>query len=114
MLHATSEGGPVSNVTLKAKSDVNTSDNVMIISGSQYRGVTISLKSTSTGTVRLDGMMLQVLPAGSVRSTERFVSGQGTSGLSFVTQPSVTAYSAALDKVGVSAELVETEAWNGR
>ena len=57
-------------------------------------------------------MMMQVLPAGSVRPVERFISGQGTSGLSFVNQPTVSAYSAALDRIGVSAELVETEAWN--
>lgn len=113
-LHVTTEGGSTTTLPFKPKSDIANANNLAIIPGSQYRGVTVSMTSTSTGTMRLDGMMLQVLPAGAVRSVGRFVSGQGTSGLSFVNQPAVSAYSAVLDRVGVSAELVETEAWNGR
>lgn len=113
-LHVTAEGGSTVDIPLKTKASVVDASGVATIPGSQYRGVTISMRTASTGTIRIDGMMLQVLPAGATRSVGRFVSGQGTSGLSFVNQPAVTAYSAVLDRVGVSAELVETEAWNGR
>jgi len=113
-LHTTPEGGQSNDLILANKNEVNTTSNsLVVIPGSTVRGVSIRLKgpNTGTGVLQLDGMMLQVLPAGAVRSVDRFISGQGASGLSFVNQPAVTAYSAALDRIGVSAELVETEAW---
>lgn len=77
-------------------------------------GVTLSLASTSTGRIQLDGLMAQLVPAGTPISSGPFYSGLGQSGMEFVDQPSVSEYSAALDRVGVSAELVETEAWRWR
>lgn len=112
MSHATTAGGPTANLTLLPRAAGARTN--MTVAGSAYSGITISLKSTSTGTIRLDGLIVQVLPVGRTVPSGGFISGQGSSGLSFVTQPSVTAYSAALDRVGVSAELVETEAWSWR
>lgn len=81
--------------------------------GGTYDGVELALKITGNNTdaVRLDGLIAQVLPTGSVPLTGGFVSGQGHSGTQFESQPVTTAYSAALDKVGMSAKLVETNTW---
>lgn len=109
MAHATASGGPVTNLTLLPRAaGVRTNYEA---SGSMYSGVTISMASTSSGSIRLDGLIVQVLPAGRTVPSGGFISGQGTSGLSFVNQPAVTAYSAALDRIGVTADLIETEAW---
>lgn len=75
------------------------------------QGVTISLRTTSTGTLQLDGLIAQVAPDGAVLPSGGFISGQGSSGLSFASSPSVSQYSAALDRVGCAVELIETEAW---
>ena len=61
--------------------------------------------------VILSGMMAQVLPAGVTPETGDFISGQGHSGCEFRGKPQRTAYSAALDKVGMTAVLVETGSW---
>lgn len=82
------------------------------ISSSGRTGITVALNATTNGSMRIDGMVVQVLPEGAVSPVGGFVSGWGTSGLSFVDQPVVSEYSAALDMVGVSAEMIETEAWS--
>lgn len=110
MSHSTAAGGPTSNLTLLSR-DSSTRTNYTA-SSADYLGVTISLGSASTGVIRLDGLIVQVLPLGRSVPSGGFISGQGTSGMSFVNQPTVSAYSAALDRVGVSADLVETEAWS--
>jgi len=101
-------GGAVQDLTLlnKAASPTNWT------SAGTTTGVVISLKATVNGTLRLHGIIVQMLPTGAVSPVGGFVSGQGQSGMSFVSQPSVSEYSAALDRVGVSADLVETEAWS--
>jgi len=76
---------------------------------SQYNGFFLSLGGD--GTVTLSGIMVQVLETGVTPETGGFISGQGNSGLQFVTQPTYTPYSAALDKVGVVAELTEYYGW---
>ena len=63
------------------------------------------------GTVTLSGIMVQVLETGVTPATGGFISGQGNSGLQFVSQPAYTPYSSALDKVGVVAELTESYGW---
>lgn len=103
------EGGSTADLVLLGITDDLTNTTV---SGSNVIGITISLASESTGSIRLDGIIVQVLTGGAVTPSGAFVSGQGTSGLSFASQPVVSAYSAALDRVGVSADLVETEAWS--
>ena len=80
-------------------------------SGNSFIGITLTLRSASAGKLQLSGLMVQVLPDGAVSPVGGFISGQGTSGMSFTSQPAVTQYSAVMDRVGVSADLVETEAW---
>lgn len=76
---------------------------------SSYDGVRLSLGGA--GTITLSGIMVQVLETGVTPETGGFISGQGNSGLQFVSQPTYTPYSAALDKVGVVAELTEYYGW---
>jgi hypothetical protein len=80
-------------------------------SGNSYIGITITMRSASTGVLQLSGLIVQVLPDGAVVESGGFISGQGQSGMSFVSEPVISEYSAAMDRVGVSAELIETEAW---
>ena len=81
------------------------------ISTATHTGIELSLVATANGVLRLHGIVVQVLPAGSTSPVGGFISGQGTSGLSFVSQPAVSQYNAALDRIGVSADLIETGAW---
>lgn len=62
-------------------------------------------------TITLSGLILQVLPTGSVPAPGTFISGQGNSGCQFTEEPKETAYSARWDLVGISAVLVETGSW---
>lgn len=64
-----------------------------------------------TGTITLAGVIVQVLPAGRIPETGGFISGQGHSGATWNDMPVKEMYSAALDLVGLSAELIETEQW---
>jgi len=79
------------------------------VNGNTYGGALIQLKGA--GTIRLSGVMAQVLPNGSLPQQGGFISGQGNSGCSFVEEPTLTNYSAAIDKVGIAVNLVETEGW---
>lgn len=107
--HATISGGPVTMLPFLSRATQQRTSHQF--AGSLYHGVTISIAPGTGGDFIIDGIIAQVLPAGVVPAPGGFISGQGNSGLSFVSQPSVTAYSAAMDRVGVSADLVETEAW---
>jgi hypothetical protein len=79
-------------------------------SSANFDGLEISLGGF--GTVLLTALMVQVLKTGVTPQTGGFISGQGNSGCSFAAQPTYTPYSAALDQVGVVAELVETGGWS--
>ncbi len=107
-INSTSDGTPVNATFLSA---ANTNRVTNSFSGDSYQGVTVSLTGT-TGEMTLTGLIAQVLPTGVSPLRGKFISGQGHSGFSFESQPTVTYYSAALDRVGVSASLIETEAWN--
>lgn len=106
-ISAIASGTPV-DLTLLANTAAPTN---ATFSGNSFIGITLTLRSASTGKLQLSGLMVQVLPDGAVSPVGGFVSGQGTSGMSFTSQPAVTQYSAVMDRVGVSADLVETEAW---
>jgi hypothetical protein len=110
-ISATASGTAVDLTLLPASSTTRTN---ATFSGNSYIGVTITMASTSTGVLVLDGLIVQVLPDGAVSESGGFISGQGQSGMSFASQPVTSEYSAALDRVGVSAELIETEAWAWR
>jgi hypothetical protein len=64
-----------------------------------------------TGSITLSGMMVQILPTGSLPSSGAFISGQGHSGCTFNEHPNLEAYSAEFDLVGLSVDLIETEQW---
>lgn len=74
-------------------------------------GVELSLESASSARAVIAGVMVQVLPTGTMPEPGGFISGQGHAGMSFDGYPSKTAYSAALDLVGLSAQFIETEQW---
>jgi hypothetical protein len=78
-------------------------------SSNDFDGIKLGLGGA--GTVTLSGIMVQVLKNGTMPQPGKFISGQGNSGCSFATQPSYTPYSAALDKVGLTADMVETAGW---
>jgi hypothetical protein len=108
-LTAVASGTPVDLTLLPSSSTDRTN---VSFSGNNFIGITLTMRSASSGVLVLDGLIVQVLPDGSVPLSGGFISGQGQSGMSFASQPVVSEYSAALDRVGVSAELIETEAWS--
>jgi len=105
---AVTNGTPVTLTLMDVTSD-NARFNQSFASSS-YDGVELSLGGA--GTVTLSGIMVQVLETGVTPETGGFISGQGNSGLQFISQPAYTPYSSALDKVGVVAELTEYYGWS--
>lgn len=81
----------------------------MSYSGAEYDG--IELEIAGAGSVTLTGLMVQMLPFGVTPEPGGFISGQGNSGCQFRGKPAQTAYSAKLDRVGMSAVLVEVGDW---
>lgn len=80
------------------------------INGNTYSGALIGIGGT--GTLNLAGVIAQVLPNGTAPQTGGFISGQGHSGCSFTEEPTLTNYSVGINKVGIAANLVETEGWD--
>jgi hypothetical protein len=99
--------GAATALTLLDVSDPSRFTNTF--SSANFDGVQLSLGGS--GTILLTGIMIQVLRNGVSPAPGLFISGQGNSGCSFGEQPTYTPYSAALDKVGVVAQLVETGGW---
>lgn len=84
----------------------------VVDSGDYPDGGWLSVRLGGVGTITLTGIMIQVLPTGIPPETGGFISGQGHSGCSFDGEhPEIEAYSAAMDLIGMSARLVETEQW---
>lgn len=71
-------------------------------------GVTINFGAGATSSAIVSGMMAQILPTGVQPLPGGYISGQGNSGVKFATQPQRQDYSAALDMVSLTAQLVET------
>ena len=89
-----------------------TLDNVRVAqswSSATYSGVTLAL--SGSGTISLASLCGQVLETGVTPATGNFISGQGNSGCAFAEYPKLQNYSSALDKVGLTARLVEVGAW---
>lgn len=76
--------------------------------GDLYHGVEFEL---GAGNGWIAGNMAQVLRKGVTPKRGPFISGQGNAGCEFEDFPAFTAYSAPLDKVGMTATLVESEPW---
>jgi len=102
------DDGPTDLLTLLDVSDDSRFTNSY--NGNNWNGIRIGLGGE--GTVLLTALMVQVLPNGETPETGGFISGQGNSGLRFVSQPNVTPYSAVFDRVGVVAEFIETGGWD--
>lgn len=81
---------------------VNTS-----FSGNLFAGIEISLQDNTTYT----GLMVQILADGETPAEGGFISGQGHSGCEFLEAPMQSPYSAALDRVGMTATLGEVVDW---
>lgn len=105
-INAYTSGTPVTLTLLDVTDDSRFNQS---FNSASYDGVELSLGGV--GTITLSGIMVQVLETGVTPETGGFISGQGNSGLQFVSQPTYTPYSAALDKVGVVAELAEYYGW---
>lgn len=77
--------------------------------GDAYVGAYVRLNGE--GTITLSGIMGQLLKNGESPQIGGFISGQGNGGCLFESQPTLTHYSAVMNKVGLNAKLVETEPW---
>lgn len=72
-------------------------------------GIVLKFAATvSPVTFTLYGLVVQILPTGQVPEIGDFISGQGHSGCQFEGKPAKTPYSSALDRVAMTARLVET------
>lgn len=96
---------PVPLLSVQSTTRVNTR-----VNGDTYNGALLSF--AGAGTLNIAGLMAQCLPNTQTPKTGGFISGQGHSGCSFVEEPTLTNYSAGIDRAGIVANLVETEGWN--
>lgn len=67
--------------------------------------------TSSPGSITLSGIMVQILPEGRIPLTGGFISGQGNAGCEFEADPVQTPFNEKLDRVGMSAKLIETGPW---
>lgn len=99
-------GTPVNLTLLGTNTDVRVNAS---FNGSTYSGILIELNGT--GSLILAGLIVQILETGVTPAVGGFISGQGNSGCHFAEQPKLQNYSSAMDKVGMTARLVEVGAW---
>jgi hypothetical protein len=78
---------------------------------SSDEGIGAIVRLGGVGTITLAGLMVQVLPTGKTPTDTDFISGQGSTGLRFE-EVEYNPYSAALDKVSLTVQLNEDEAWS--
>lgn len=108
LLQVTTNTGTVTNIPqLTTTTDQRFSNSW---DGTSVSSIEISMTNT-TGTATPAGMMLQLLPTGTLPTSGGFISGQGHSGTRFASMPTLQNYSAALDMTGLTAQLVEDDAW---
>lgn len=74
-------------------------------------GIDISIDTTSTYSLTLCGLMLQVWPTGYTPVAGGFISGRGNSGCMFEGKPNVMPYSLPGESLGMTARLVEVGDW---
>lgn len=104
---AISQAGSTTSLPLLSTS-TSQRTNVSLPGGTWY-DVTVQ----GNGVLTLTGLIGQILPVGEVPETGGFIPGQGNTGVRLASEPVVTGYSAAIANasVGVTAEFVETGAW---
>lgn len=80
-----------------------------VLPGNAWYDVSVA----GTGVLTLAGLIAQILPVGRTPKNGNFIPGRGHSGVRLAGDPQVTGYSAALTNasVGMTAEFVETGAW---
>jgi hypothetical protein len=81
------------------------------LNGNAYPGAFLQINGNTGDSLTLTGVMAQIHPNGITPQAGRFVSGQGHSGCSFNDNPVLSNYSAAIDRVGLTVDLIETEGW---
>jgi hypothetical protein len=81
------------------------------VRGDLYSYVEIFLATTTASTVKITGMIAQVLPENSTVATGGFISGRGTTSLQYATFPQIDAYSSAINDgwIGMAVDWVEVE-----
>lgn len=81
------------------------------IKGDTYSYVEIFLATTTASTVKVTGMIAQVLPENATVAAGGFISGRGTTGLEYATFPQMDLYSSAINDgwIGMSVDWVEVE-----
>jgi hypothetical protein len=81
------------------------------IKGDTYTHVEIFLATTTATTVKITGMIAQLLPENSSVENGGFISGRGTTGLEFASFPQMDYYSSNVNNgwVGMSLDWVEVE-----
>ena len=100
-------GTPVDLVNEPVTSNTRVTDSFSSASG--YVGVEVSLEGY--GSLNLVGVIAQILDNGIAPQPGGFIGGMGHSGCTFRGKPTKLAYSSAMDFIGSSATLVETEGW---
>jgi len=118
-LHLGVHGSATSTAAVMYTPDGDTATDVTLLSTTttQLTNVTVTgttgvtLSAVGEGQLTLAGLVVQVLPTGTAAPVGTFISGRGHSGCRFVSSPQIQGYSSALDKVGATAILVETGAW---
>lgn len=82
-------------------------------SGNLFTGAspTVVTPPSETGELTIAGMMVQILANGVTPQSGPFISGQGNAGCEFEKLPNMTPYNKPLDRVGMSATLIETGPW---
>ena len=102
--------GSRSRITLAAPG--STSWQGTVWNGNTYSGVLLDVgNSGSISQLALYGMIAQVLPNGRTPLATGWLDGLGTSGAEFEEFPERTDYSSVMDKVGLTATLVEVGTW---
>lgn len=105
--NATTSGTATALSNLSTTSATRFSDSFSSSDG--WAGVEISLEGT--GFLTLVGIIAQVIDTGLIPDNGGFIGGMGHSGCSFRGKPTKLAYNSAMDYIGASATLVETEGW---
>jgi hypothetical protein len=76
-------------------------------SGAEYRGIELSLEPGTAREITMTALIVVVTPIGIVPAEGEYVSGSGHSGCEFDGAPVIVADSAALDRISMSAKLIE-------
>lgn len=74
-------------------------------------GASIYLGGSGTNSATTAGIMAFVVPVAETVPVTQFNAGLGTSGMRFEGLPSMSQYSAVMNKVGMNARMVEVGAW---